>query len=70
MQFNAVLNKQTLTASKHEWNYYKTESKQWISGLFSLIFQVDGELKKVAGGQKKSGATAVGFYWAWVGLKV
>ena len=31
------------------------------SGL-SLIFQVDGELKKVAGGQKKSGATAVGCY--------
>ena len=28
----------------------------------SLIFQVDGELKKVAGGQKKSGATAVGCY--------
>lgn len=26
-----------------------------LSGL-SLIFQVDGELKKVAGGQKKSGA--------------
>ena len=24
----------------------------------SLIFQVDGELKKVAGGQKKSGAAA------------
>ena len=28
----------------------------------SLIFQVDGELKKVAGGQKKPGATAVGCY--------
>ena len=31
--------------------------KRKTPGL-SLIFQVDGELKKVAGGQKKSGATA------------
>ena len=29
----------------------------YLTGL-SLIFQVDGELKKVAGGQKKSGAAA------------
>ena len=32
----------------------------WISTGLSLIFQVDGELLKVAGGQKKSGETAVG----------
>ena len=32
-----------------------------VKGL-SLIFQVDRELKKVAGGQKESGATAVGCY--------
>ena len=31
------------------------DSGDAIAGL-SLIFQVDGELKKVAGGQKKSGA--------------
>ena len=31
--------------------------KNSFSGL-SLIFQVDGELKKVAGGQKKSSAAA------------
>ena len=29
----------------------------------SLIFQVDGELEKVAGGREKSGATAVGCCW-------
>ena len=36
------------------------------SGL-SLIFQVDGELKKVAGGQKKSGAAAELVAGGWVG---
>ena len=33
----------------------------------SLIFQVDGELKKVAGGQKKSGAAVELVAGGWVG---
>ena len=40
-------------------NHYLLDKVLVNAGL-SLIFQVDGELSKVAGGQKKSGATAVG----------
>ena len=35
----------------------RVRTNKRVAGL-SLIFQVDGELKKVAGGQKKSGAAA------------
>ena len=37
-----------------------------VNFRLSLIFQVDGEFKKVTGGQKKSGAAAVGRGGGWV----
>ena len=40
-------------------NHYLLDKVLVNAGL-SLIFQVDGELSKVAGGQKKSGATEWG----------
>lgn len=70
----------SLSASQQQRNFEeKLSSQKQVSFVFfclctyfhqvpglSLIFQVDGELKKVAGGQKKPGASAVGRGGGWV----